>query len=85
MREQIPWANWLKLENAGAYIAWPMWIRLENAGADLIGEMTKTGKSGSISHGLRESDWKMREYIAWGEYLWLENAGADSMGELPKN
>ena len=45
------------------------YITAENAGADRMGEMTKTGKSGSISHGLRESDWKMREYIAWGEYL----------------
>ena len=37
----------------------------ENAGADPMGEMTKTGKSGSISRGLREQDWKMREQIPW--------------------
>jgi len=30
------------------------YITAENAGADIMGELTKTGKSGSVSHGLRE-------------------------------
>jgi len=36
MREQIPWANWLKLENAGAYC---------------MAYVNRTEKCGSRSHG----------------------------------
>ena len=58
------------------------YIAAENAGADPMGELAKTGKSVSISRGLREQDWKMREYIAWAKYLWLENAGADLISRI---
>ena len=47
-----------------------------------MGEMTKTGKSESISRGLREQDWKMREQIPWANCLKLEIAGAYRMASM---
>ena len=47
---------------------------LENAGAEIMGELTKHRKGRSISHGVHEYDWKMREQKSRANWLNTENA-----------